>query len=358
VKTQLIQVPPSGQAREEALSLAGAAIREGKLVAFPTETVYGLGASALSEHAIGDIFKAKGRPQDNPLIVHVDSVEMALSVWGELAPAWQEKFALLAQHLWPGPLTIIGPVSPRIPPSITAGLGTVGVRMPDHPVALGLIRHSGVPIAAPSANRSGRPSPTLASHVLEDLGGKVELILDGGPTGIGLESTVLDLVAPQPTVLRPGGVTIEELEALLGPVDYISSIKPGERVRSPGLKYRHYSPQSKVFLVEGPATSVLATMETLVQEEKAAGMRVGVLATREALAQTDFAPADLILLAGERRAPETIGANLFAHFRTFDHRGMEVVIMEGIEPRGLGLAVMNRARRAASRILVAEEGSK
>jgi L-threonylcarbamoyladenylate synthase len=169
VKTQLIQVPPSGQAREEALSLAGAAIREGKLVAFPTETVYGLGASALSEHAIGDIFKAKGRPQDNPLIVHVDSVEMALSVWGELAPAWQEKFALLAQHLWPGPLTIIGPVSPRIPPSITAGLGTVGVRMPDHPVALGLIRHSGVPIAAPSANRSGRPSPTLASHVLEDL---------------------------------------------------------------------------------------------------------------------------------------------------------------------------------------------
>lgn len=354
MKTIVIQVPEAGKDREEALSLAGAAIKDGKLVAFPTETVYGLGANALSQEATEGIFKAKGRPQDNPLIVHVDSVEMALSLWGELSSKWQEQFQLLAEHFWPGPLTIIGPVAPHIPPAVTAGLDTVAVRMPDHPVALGLIRHSGLPIAAPSANRSGRPSPTRAGHVLEDLEGKVEIILDGGPTGIGLESTVLDLVSTEPTVLRPGGITLEDLAGVLGPVGYISGAKKGERVRSPGMKYRHYSPEGRVLLVEGPKDKVLAKMDALLATEKAQGKRVGVLASREALAQRDFSQADLVLLAGERKAPETISANLFDHFRTFDHRGIEVAIMEGIEPRGLGLAVMNRARRAASKIIIVE----
>jgi L-threonylcarbamoyladenylate synthase len=353
LRTKILQVPKAGQAREEALGLAAAAIRGGRLVAFPTETVYGLGANALCQEAVEEIFKAKGRPQDNPLIVHVDSTGMAQSVWGELSTAWQEQFHLLAEHFWPGPLTLIGPVAPHIPLTVTAGLDTVAVRMPDHPVALGLIRKSGLPIAAPSANRSGKPSPTRAGHVLEDLEGKVEIILDGGPTTVGLESTVLDLT-DQPTVLRPGGITIEELEKVLGPVGYAGGGKAGERVRSPGMKYRHYSPDSKVLLVEGPLEGVLDKMEELLAQEKGKGKRVGILASREALAQKEFPRADLILLLGERRAPETVGANLFDHFRTFDHRGVDVVIMEGIEPQGLGLAVMNRAKRAASSVITIE----
>ena len=226
--------------------------------------------------------------------------------------------------------------------------------MPDHPVALGLIRQSGVPIAAPSANLSGRPSPTRACHVREDLDGKVELILDGGATGIGVESTVLDLVSSQPTVLRPGGVTVEELESVLGQVGYISQLKPGEAVRSPGMKYRHYSPEAKLILVEGPQASVLSAMRRLLVQQKAQDRRGGILASRETLAKEEFAAADLVLLAGERRAPETISARLFDNFRTLDFRKMQVAIMEGITPQGLGLAVMNRARRAAAEIIRVE----
>lgn len=354
MKTELVRVPAAGQSRDEILSKAGEAIRRGELVAFPTETVYGLGANAFSGEAVKRIFEAKGRPQDNPLIVHVSSMEQALSLWQDPTSAWQERFLLLAEHFWPGPLTIIGPASRRIPSAVTAGLETVAVRMPDHPVALGLIRHSDVPIAAPSANRSGRPSPTTASHVLEDLEGHVELILDGGATGIGLESTVLDLVSPKPTVLRPGGVTIEELAELLGEVGYISRLEEGEVARSPGMKYRHYSPTSKLILVEGPPDKVLPAMKKLLERYKGENKRVGVLATREALSKGEFAEADLVLHSGERRAPETIGAKLFANFRTADLRELDVLIMEGIEPRGLGLAVMNRARRAAAEIVRVE----
>lgn len=351
MKTKVMQIPKAGKERGEALDHAAALLKKGELVAFPTETVYGLGANSYSQAAVEKIFEAKGRPQDNPLIVHVDSLEMALSVWGELEASWQERFQLLAQRFWPGPLTIIGPRGEKIAPAVTAGLETVAVRMPDHPVALGLIRHSGLPIAAPSANRSGRPSPTRAWHVLEDLEGKIGLILDGGSTGIGLESTVLDLGADPPTVLRPGGVTVEELEDSLGVVRFSEHLTPGEIPKSPGLKYRHYSPRGEVILVEGPLPEVLAQMGTLAQREKERGRRVGVLASREALAVRGFPEADLVLLSGEREAPETIGANLFAHFRTFDQIGMDVVIMEGIEPCGVGLAVMNRARRAATTII-------
>jgi L-threonylcarbamoyladenylate synthase len=340
MQTVILKCPPDD------LEEAARILRRGGLVAFPTETVYGLGANALDEEAVAAIFHAKGRPADNPLIVHLASVDDLPQVVASAPP----EAAILARRFWPGPLTLVLPRKEGVPLITTGGLETVAVRVPDHPLALELISRSKVPVAGPSANLSGRPSPTTAAHVLEDLGGKVDVIIDGGPTGVGVESTVLDLTASPPVLLRPGGVTWEALEEVLGKVILDPAILAKEPietgpVRSPGMKYRHYAPKAKVYLVEGQdADRVAARVDSLAAELAAAGMRVGILATAEGAAQCQ---RGLVLIGGSRRDPAALAASLFAHLRTFDHLDVDVVVVEGIKPVGLGLAVMNRLRKAA-----------
>ncbi|MBO8142658.1 MAG: threonylcarbamoyl-AMP synthase [Firmicutes bacterium] len=340
--TRVIRVDPVNP-DERAIAEAARVIREGGLVAFPTETVYGLGADALNPDAVRKIFAAKGRPGDNPLIVHLAGVHELRRV----ASAFPPLLGALARRFWPGPLTAVIRRGPAVPDEVTAGLDTVAVRIPDHPVALSLIRRSGRPIAAPSANQSGRPSPTAAVHVWHDLNGKVDLILDGGAAGIGVESTVVDLTAHPPVLLRPGGITLEELQEVAGPVrvDPAAEGMPAAGpVRSPGMKYRHYAPAARCVLVEGPAEAVVSRLASLVRAEREAGRRVGVLATREG------APAygaEKVCVAGSRRDPAEIARNLFRCLRELDEAGLDIIFLEGVEPVGLGLALANRMRRAA-----------
>jgi len=341
VETRLVKVDPL-HPDADAIAEAAAVIRRGGLVAFPTETVYGLGANALDPAAVRRIFAAKGRPGDNPLIVHLAGAGQVPAVAVPL-PAVD----ILARRFWPGPLTLVLPRRSVVPDETTAGLDTVAVRVPDHPVALALIRASGCPIAAPSANRSGRPSPTRADHVWADLRGRIDMILDGGEAGIGLESTVIDLTADPPVLLRPGGVTVEELAEILGPlrVDPAAEGMPaGGPVRSPGMKYRHYAPATRCVLVEGPPEAVTAHIAARLKEERAAGRRTGVLATREG---APAYAADVVWVAGSRGDLAELARNLFHSLRELDAAGVDVIYMEGVAPVGLGLALMNRMRRAA-----------
>ncbi|WP_207707626.1 L-threonylcarbamoyladenylate synthase, partial [Desulfofundulus thermobenzoicus] len=332
------------------MARAGLILRRGGLVAFPTETVYGLGADALNARAVARIFEAKGRPQDNPLIVHVAAREMVDPLVARV-PAHARQ---LMDAFWPGPLTLVLPAAAAVPREVTAGLDTVGIRMPDHPVALALIRSAGVPVAAPSANLSGRPSPTSAEHVLADLGGRVEVVLDGGPAGIGVESTVLDITGDVPVILRPGGVTAEEIAGITGRVRLDPGVdgragnggRPaaGYRPRSPGMKYRHYAPRTPLILVEGDPGRVTARVQELAREYLSRGRRVGILASAET---APLYREGQVVVAGQRNKPSTIAARLFALLRRFDEMPVDIILAEGIEPRGMGLAVMNRLRRAA-----------
>ncbi|MGE5554121.1 MAG: L-threonylcarbamoyladenylate synthase [Betaproteobacteria bacterium] len=379
-ETKVVRVDPDHPA-PAALAEAGKVLRQGGLVAFPTETVYGLGANALDPAAVGKIFIAKGRPADNPLIVHVAERESL----AELVADVPEVGRALMDQFWPGPLTLVLPKSAQVPGGVTAGLPTVAVRMPDHEVALGLIAAAGVPVAAPSANRSGRPSPTTAAHVWEDLQGRVELILDGGPTGVGVESTVVDVTGSVPALLRPGGVGLEELRRVAGEVavDPALSGKGVEHPRSPGMKYKHYAPQAPLMLIEpGPASSPERVGEAAwqaVQEQLAAapGHAVGLLALREnlphhrhaaAAAQVPFyavqpvhaaqpglgvqtpATGVIALESGSANDPAAIANRLFAALRWFDAAGVAAIVAEGIAPDGLGFAVMNRLRKAATAV--------
>lgn len=343
VATRYVKVNP---VNPEAGPLAegGLILRRGGLVAFPTETVYGLGANAMDGQAIAGIFKAKGRPADNPLIVHVASPETV----GELVSNVPSVAKELMKAFWPGPLTIILPVGKAVPAEVTAGLNTVAVRMPRHPVALGLIRAAGVPVAAPSANTSGRPSPTTAQHVLTDLAGRIDMVLDGGPAGVGVESTVLDLTALVPVVLRPGGVTPEDLGRVLGTVEVdpqARSAEQGEgRPRSPGMKYTHYAPRAQVILVEGQPEAVTAKIIELAREYQAMGRQVGILSYADS---ADFTKVGEVILAGRRSQPETVAAALYAALRRFDETDVDLILAQGIDDRGVGLAVMNRLRKAA-----------
>ncbi|MGI6037451.1 MAG: L-threonylcarbamoyladenylate synthase [Limnochordia bacterium] len=328
----------------ENLGEAALCLQRGGLVAFPTETVYGLGANALDPSAVAGIFAAKGRPADNPLIVHLAHKEALEEVASHIPPqayTWAEAF-------WPGPLTMVFHARPEIPSITRGGLGTVGVRIPDHPLALELIDLAGLPIAAPSANLSGRPSPTTAEHVWEDLKGRIHIIVDGGPTGLGLESTVVDLTTDPPVLLRPGGLPYESL-AQLGPIELdpgALAIKPAVGpVRSPGMKYTHYAPRGEVYLVEGQHWDpIIEKVQSLAEEAQGEGRRVGILGTSESLAHYR---ADVVLDMGPRAQPELIAQRLFHCLRSFDGLGVEVIIIEGIPAVGIGLAVMNRLRKAA-----------
>ena len=317
------------------IRIAARLILEGKLVAFPTETVYGLGADALNENAVRRIFEAKGRPADNPLIVHIaDFKDLE-----KLAREIPEEARLLAEKFWPGPLTLVLPKREEVPAVTTGGLDTVAVRMPAHPIALALIRAS-TPIAAPSANISGKPSPTLAEHVVDDFYGKIEAIIDGGETKIGVESTVIDLSSERPTLLRPGGLPLEEIERVIGEVEIHPAVR-GKLVdvaRSPGMKYKHYSPNAQVIVVEGKRDNVRRKINELITEYRGRGLRVGVMATEEYEADEFF---HLGRTEGE------VARNLFKALRELDKRGVDVIIAEGVEERGLGFAVMNRLRKAA-----------
>ncbi|WP_175059685.1 L-threonylcarbamoyladenylate synthase [Thermococcus sp. 2319x1] len=319
------------------IKIAARFIREGKLVAFPTETVYGLGADALNEGAVKRIFKAKGRPPDNPLIIHIAEFDQVY----ELAREVPEKAKMLAEKFWPGPLTIVLPKGGKVPYATTGGLETVAIRMPAHEIALALIKASERPVAAPSANISGKPSPTLAEHVADDFYGRIECIIDGGETKIGVESTVIDLTTEPPMLLRPGGLPLEEIERVIGKIKIHPAVKgkPVKLAKAPGMKYKHYAPEAQVIVIEGERKKVKEKIKELVKEYKAQGMKVGVMAT------WDFYEADAYFNIGE--SEEEIARNLFKALRELDKSGVDIILAEGIEERGLGLAVMNRLKKAA-----------
>ncbi|MBS7635823.1 threonylcarbamoyl-AMP synthase [Candidatus Bathyarchaeota archaeon] len=320
-------------------------IRKGGLVAFPTETVYGLGADALNAEAVLALFKAKRRPLDNPPIVHVGRFEDVYKLVREI-PA---KADILMKTFWPGPLTLVFKRSSIVPNVTVAGLDTIAVRMPKHNVALALIRESGCPIAAPSANLAGRPSPTAAEHVLEDLDGRIDAVLDAGPTRIGVESTVLDMTVHPPQILRPGGTPLEALEGIVGkvelhPVAVAEKRLPVERARSPGMKHRHYAPKAKLIVVEGELSAVVKKITELVKRYREQNMKVGVLATDET---ANLYGADVVKSLGSRSHLDVVARNLFRLLREFDVEGVNIIIAEGVPTQGLGLAIMNRLRKAS-----------
>lgn len=318
-------------------------LKNNEVVAFPTETVYGLGGNAKDSEAVGKIFEAKGRPSDNPLIIHISSLEQI----DEFVKEVPEKANILMEKFWPGPLTIIfqkkeGTLSDKA----TAGLSTVAVRMPEHPVALAIIKASGLPIAAPSANRSGKPSPTTAKHVWEDLNGKVSAIVDGGPTGIGVESTVIDCTAEIPQILRPGGVTQEEIEAVIGEVRVdpaLTNVK--EAPKSPGMKYTHYAPEAPLYLVNGKKEYI----QQLINESKEEGAKVGVLTTEE---NQDYYQCDFVQVVGKREQLDTVASSLYEGLRNFNHSNVDVIFSEMFPNEGVGKAIMNRLLKAAGHKII------
>jgi L-threonylcarbamoyladenylate synthase len=347
------------QALEEAAML----IRQGEVIAFPTETVYGLGADARSTTAVEKIFTAKGRPSDNPLIVHISERNQL----AELVLGCNETERLLMERLWPGPLALVLPVRPgAVSPRVTAGLSTVAVRMPDHPLALRLITAAGCPIAAPSANRSGRPSPTCAEHVMTDMEGRIAGVLDGGPTGIGLESTVIHVTADGQHihVLRPGGVTVAALRAAAPKATVVdssasttnppgASSAPDESIpRSPGMKYTHYAPQGRLILVHS-ADQDTERMARYIQQELdrvgALGETTGVLAFGEHA--TEYR-ADVVVPCGSWQEPADTARQLYAALRRFDELGATYILAEAFPEEGLGQAIMNRLRKAAGEQIV------
>lgn len=329
----------------ESLALASRLLHQGSLVAFPTETVYGLGADALNPAAVLSIFEAKGRPADNPLIVHIADTAQ-LTPLCDIPP----RAPLLMEAFWPGPLTMLFPRKKTIPDEVTAGLPTVAIRMPSHPVAAAMLKACGLPVAAPSANRSGRPSPTTAQHVMEDMQGRIPLIIDGGPCDVGLESTVLDLCHGQPVILRPGGVTQSMLEEALGEEvalagSILRPLRPDEKALSPGMRYKHYAPAGAVTLVEGDETKTVSLMRDLCLKDLREGKKSCVLCFSEHVsALSGCHPHDM----GSRDDHAEIAHRLFDILRRLDTEGMETIYSEVIPPEGVGLAVMNRLGRAAA----------
>jgi len=330
-------------ASAESVLKAAEIIREGGVVGFPTETVYGLGGNALDGEAAKKIFAAKGRPGDNPLIVHVSAMnEIAPLIDGEIPDAAKK----LAEAYWPGPLTMIMKKSALIPDEVSAGLQTVGIRMPANETARALIRETGRPIAAPSANRSGRPSPTTAQHVMDDMDGRIPMIIDGGASEVGLESTVLDVTGEVPRVLRPGGVTPEMIAAVTGAVEIDGTVmrplKEGERPISPGTKYRHYAPKGDLTIVQGGVQAVAGAICEMYDgyEKNAAILALpgheGLYGVRR------------VYPLGEDGSVESAAAGLFAALRMLDDEKIEHIFSEAVPAEGIGLAVMNRLGRAAA----------
>lgn len=320
-------------------------IKDGGTVAFPTETVYGLGANALDVEAVKKIFEAKGRPGDNPLIVHVYCAEQI----PKLVKSVPENAKQLMQRFWPGPLTLIMEKSDAVPYEVTAGLDTVAVRFPKNPVARQFLELCGLPVAAPSANRSGRPSPTKASHVIEDLYGRIDAVIDGGDCDYGLESTVLDVSGEVPILLRPGSVTYEQLCEVLGEVEIGEGVseKPPEGVipRSPGMKYTHYSPNADVIVVSGQDENVELYINHQIEKHHKMGHKVGVMVYQHVLPR--ISGADVLLTLGDRNHRSNAASVLFSHLRRFEQEGADVVFAQDCGEQGIGLAISNRLNKAA-----------
>jgi len=342
VKTEVLRIN-SKRPNESIIARASKLISSGEIVAFPTETVYGLGANALDPLAISKIYQMKGRPSDNPLIVHVADMKTLRRLVNEISPRGMR----IIKKFWPGPVTLVLKKSKIVPKITTGGLGTIAVRMPRNKIALALIKRSGFPIAAPSANISGRPSPTNASHVKDDLDGKVKLILDGGSTEIGIESTVIDMTLRTPVILRPGGISKESIEDEIGEVHFHHSLL-GPRTstkkinKSPGMKYRHYSPNARVVIVEGSRIRAKAKIIELTEKLKHEGKKVSIMTASKSLKPN----VDSVLYMGNTL--DTIARNLFANLRKADSDHIDVIVVQGIHYNNTGFAIMNRLKKAAA----------
>lgn len=326
----------------EILEKAAGILQRGGLVAFPTETVYGLGANGLDADACRRIYEAKGRPSDNPLILHIGHISQLKGIVSEIT----ENAQRIMDAFWPGPLTLIFKKKAVVPDSVSGGLDTVGVRFPSNEIARRLINLSGLPIAAPSANTSGKPSPTRAEHVLHDMDGKIDMIIDGGSCDVGLESTIVDATGDVPVILRPGAITKEMLEEVVGEVHLDAAVykqlSSGEKPKAPGMKYKHYSPDADVLLVTGKTEDVIKKINSLAAENNKNGLKTGVLCREE---NVNKYTADVVLSAGEDI--ETAGARLFDILREFDLLKTDKVYSEVFDEAGEGLAVMNRLKKAA-----------
>lgn len=343
-----INIDENGRIPEEcmaAVTAAGRILKDGGLVAFPTETVYGLGGDALNAEASGKIYAAKGRPSDNPLIVHIADMA-ALEV---LAADIPQTAYVLAEQFWPGPLTMILKKSGCVPFETTGGLETVAIRFPSHPAAQAIIKASGTYIAAPSANTSGRPSPTRAAHVIEDMNGKIDMIVDGGPVGIGIESTIVDLTGAAPMILRPGYITQAMLSKAVGTVLTDPAISGGDlsgdiHPKAPGMKYKHYAPKGDLTVVEGRAEAVIQKINSLTAKKEAAGFKTAVIAAEETAGRYCCGIVESI---GTRAHEETIARNLYDILRKMDDLQVSCIYSESFADAGLGQAIMNRLLKAA-----------
>ena len=346
METKIRKLRKSEEYQEEnrkTLQEAGDILKRGGLVAFPTETVYGLGADALNEEAAKKIYAAKGRPSDNPLIVHITN----MAALGKIVSQIPDAARKVAEAYWPGPLTMIFEKTKIVPYGTTGGLETVDVRMPSHPAARAVIDAGGGYIAAPSANTSGRPSPTRAEHVAEDLDGRIEMIVDGGPVEIGVESTILDMTVTPPMILRPGAVTREMLEELIGEVAVDQTLlKADSRTapKAPGMKYRHYAPKANLVVVEGEVEKVTAWIRETAATKQQEGKRVGIIATEET---KESYPDGDVKVAGTRADEATIASSLYGILREFDGDGVDEIYSEAFASGGIGAAVMNRLLKAA-----------
>lgn len=347
MKTKIIKIDENNIDRE-AITEAGEILKKGGLVAFPTETVYGLGGDALNENSSAKIYAAKGRPSDNPLIVHISNMDALPKIVKEIPG----EAYLLAEKYWPGPLTMIFNKSDAVPSATTGGLDTVAVRMPSNKTARALIDAAGGYVAAPSANRSGRPSPTVAKYVIEDLDGEIEMIIDGGEVNIGLESTIIDLSENRPTILRPGYITEEMLKETIGQVDVDRTIidnHSGQAPKAPGMKYRHYAPKGNLTIVEGEPSAVVEYINNKLKVLWQEGIKTGVIATDETAAE--YLGGD-VKSAGKRQNEGEIAKHLFRILREFDDDEVQVIFAESFPHEGIGQAIMNRLLKAAGHQVV------
>jgi len=327
-----------GHVDHASLQEAAELLQQEEVVAFPTETVYGLGADATSEKAVQKIFAAKGRPADNPLIVHMAKKEQIHEVVQHI-PEVAHK---LIDRFLPGPLTLILKSNGRCAQNVTAGLSTVAVRIPDHPVASSILDECGLPLAAPSANLSGKPSPTRAEHVYNDLNGRIAGIIDGGPTGVGVESTVLDCSGEKPVILRPGGVTKQDLEEVIGEVDVDPALSnQGSKPKSPGMKYTHYAPDAPMWLIEGD----LEFFQSQIEQLKQSGKQVGAIVSNEHASELEGA---VVHTCGSKKNLREVAVQLYHALRSFDQEDVDVILCESFPEEGVGQAVMNRLKKAAT----------
>lgn len=343
MKTKVVRLDENN-IDEHAISEAGDVLREGGLVVFPTETVYGLGANALDKDAVKEIFKAKGRPQDNPLIVHISKVKDIEDLVEKIPPIAQK----LMDKFWPGPMTIILKKKDIIPNETSAGLDSIGIRMPSNKIAMELISMAGVPIAAPSANLSGKPSPTDLETCIEDLDGRVNAILGGDTSEVGVESTVIDCTIDPPCILRPGGITLEMLKEVDSNIYIDPAImkKPDKELRpkAPGMKYRHYAPKAPLKIIKGDLNKTIEKINEMVQNYIDAEKKVGIIATDETI--DNYKKGEVVSI-GSRKDLNTIAHNLFYVLRTFDEKNVDLILSEAFEEKDMGVAIMNRLKKSA-----------